>query len=245
MATVTETDTIYNVSVNIVKIFPDLRGSLKQLFADLNKLSQIEQVQIVNDFLDERFNELKQYRSVRKYKSINLPDIKKEYEHKFFFMSYTRILTLSCGLVYNMEANRQNDIVIEYQQPIAKITAPFCINNVKFSYHYESKFMGLYRNGTLEGEIQNQNWIVDLTIDSLTLSSELNSFELTSIGKITIKFVGNGLTDWIINLLATMIIPLLHPIIKKTFQNYMGHIIKRFWRNYNEHVEKSVENEEN
>ncbi|KAJ8957614.1 hypothetical protein NQ314_006517 [Rhamnusium bicolor] len=76
---------------------------------------------------------------------------------------------------------------------------------LKFTYQYRTKVLLLSISGGADGRVQNVKVNVNLSFDFANYHASLDQFDIKDTGKISLKFTGNGLVDWITNTMTSVV----------------------------------------
>jgi len=116
---------------------------------------------------------------------------------------------------------RNGDVIITYNSATKRITfsVPLSFKVLLFTYKYLTRVTLLSISGDVQGKIDDVRMNLLLTYDANLQSFVLDGLSMKNSGKVTVKFTGNNLVDWITNAMTSVITTVLHPIIVAILQS--------------------------
>ncbi|XP_049822376.1 mite allergen Der f 7-like [Aethina tumida] len=151
---------------------------------------------------------------------VELPDIKRNFSYKPFLINYHGEYALTEGWLHDMSTmKRDGDVNLWYNFGTEQYEAfiPVAFQDLQFNYSYKVKFMNIGPVGIVMGKISDVKIKLYLSYSNST-HIKLHDFDITDTGHISVRFVGNGLTDWLVNILSETSSYVLHPIILRIIQ---------------------------
>ncbi|KAF2881676.1 hypothetical protein ILUMI_24533 [Ignelater luminosus] len=197
-----------------------------------------ETVATVNEFVDDFLPLLNGFITTRNLEPMEIEG----FEASFKWTIFTGWVILDNGSLAGISTFvRRGDVTVRYSYPNIKISIPLGFLNLNFRYDYEVKFMQLGPTGDATGKSEGNKFTVNLQIDMTTLRAKLDKFKLNTLGSVSLKFSGNILTDWIVNLMLSVVIPILKPILGIVIEGYVVDGLESALRAYNNAICKLLD----
>lgn len=197
-----------------------------QLFGkDIQKLRSIlddvdrkrPQVAYLNEYVDDVLDNLNIWLNATGNDPISLPG----FEESFRWTVFKGWIALDKGWLRGLSTlKRIGDSTVQYKYPYLQTHISLSFTNLTFDYHYEAKFMGLGPGGTVNGNVTDSIFTVDLSLNMVRIRTKLNKFKLNSLGDVSIRF-DFGVVGDMANILIEVITPLVKPIIRMVLENYL------------------------
>jgi len=219
---------------DLLKIFPDQKDKLKELVAKLSTSTDKEQVAILNDYTDDCLVNLNKFIIAQSLDPLPMPDIEEEFSWKIWPITYHGEMSLKNGWLQGMGTMvRTGDVTLKYQYPYVNIHTPIGFEKILFNYDYKAKFMGIGPSGGLDGSVTGCKFTFDLNLHMVNLKASLDKFKIDNLGSISLKFTGNILVDWMLNIFVSVTIPMVKPIIKIVVQGFCSSLFEGIVGVYN------------
>lgn len=116
--------------------------------------------------------------------------------------------------------HRDGDVVASYTLDTKKfvISIPIGFDALDINYKYKVWVLLLAINGGLDGKLEDVKANLKLEFDFTTYHAKMTTFDITNSGRLSLHFTGNGLVDWLINLMSDATTLVLHPLIIRIIQ---------------------------
>ncbi|XP_018579808.1 uncharacterized protein LOC108917603 [Anoplophora glabripennis] len=134
----------------------------------------------------------------------------------------TGTIDLTSGWLQDMSTiARDGSTTVGYDSStkIMSVYLPIKLNALLATYKYHTKVLLLSIKGDVNGKIEDLRINVKLSFDYTTYQASLDLFDITDSGRISLKFTGNDLVDWITNTMTSVVSLFLHPIIIRIVQS--------------------------
>ncbi|XP_044746504.1 uncharacterized protein LOC123308044 [Coccinella septempunctata] len=202
--------------VSDLTIDEDVLKQLKIRLKEATKISDegddIVITAIVNSYADKILRNIDQYMAIQKFDPMAMPDISEKFE-KFFVSGE---FTLNQGVMTDASTlHRDGACTVSYNKSseILVVDIPLAFTDLKFKYSYRVKYMKIGPTGTADGQVTNLRMRVVLSADLNTFLMKLNKYDIVNAGKMSLKFHGNLVYDWLLNLMTSASTIAVKPII--------------------------------
>ncbi|XP_056635446.1 uncharacterized protein LOC130444374 [Diorhabda sublineata] len=169
----------------------------------------------LNDYFDEILENLAQDIIFDGYDPAELPD-------ETLSLLILGKITIDKGWLRDLSTiSRYRDIELSYSSAEKKLELNFAIQFefLQFTYDYVTELPLMTIRGEVEGKVEHVKIESALSFDFHTYHVALDYFNIMDTGKISIKFSGEGLVDWVTNAMTSVITTFLHPLILGIVQN--------------------------
>lgn len=176
----------------------------------ISKMQPTEAI-IVNDEVDKMLEKLNHIIMKLSLDPAILPDV----DDDFKWLLIKGKIQLENGWIQGLSSlERVGDVELTSNSTHMLLKMPLTFAYLTFDYQYYVKY-GLTRlRGGVDGRIDKSKFTILINVDIQTLFAELEGYKLNAIGKISLKFNGNPLVDWMTNMLTSVILTVLKPVMK-------------------------------
>ncbi|KAJ8956945.1 hypothetical protein NQ318_014364 [Aromia moschata] len=168
-----------------------------------------EIVAIIDDYADKVFENIEELIIHQGLDPVELEDTSLK-------LIPTGTIALSSGYLQNLSTLKRNgDVTVTYYSSSStlEINVPIKFETLTVSYEYLTKILLLRIKGEAHGKVENLNIDVRLGFNFTTYEASLDNFDIGNTGKLSLIFTGNGLVDWIVNIMTTVVTTFLKPVI--------------------------------
>ncbi|XP_050309180.1 uncharacterized protein LOC126745391 [Anthonomus grandis grandis] len=137
---------------------------------------------------------------------------------------------------------REGDVVVSYNSNTKRLTfnLPLTFKVLLFTYKYTTRVTLLTISGDVQGKIDDVSMNLVVAFDANTKTFVLDDLSLKNSGKITVKFTGNGLVDWLTNAMTAVITTVLHPLIVAILESNFMVFGEEVVRAFNEYLHANL-----
>ncbi|CAG9769813.1 unnamed protein product [Ceutorhynchus assimilis] len=170
----------------------------------------------MNPTIDEAIDKLRAYFISCGFDPLELDD------QKLQLLGIIGSIKLTSGWLQDISTiSRNDDVIVSYNSATKKVafTLPLKFNVLLFTYKYVTRVTLLKIKGDVLGKIQDVVMNLNLIFDGSTGKFVLKSVSMKDSGKITVKFSGHSLVDWITNAMTSVITEVLHPLLISMLQS--------------------------
>jgi len=172
-------------------------------------------VAIVNDYADKILTNVQNLMVTKGFDPMQLPDVRTGFWKVILFINYTGEISLTKGWLQDAATvYRGGDAVVTYHPSTHKleVSVPLAFKDLMFNFDYSATFMHLGPRGGVEGKVSKVKIDFVLGIDFAGYNASIEEFNIDR-GHIDLKFTGNFLVDWIVNLFTDVVTFVLNPLI--------------------------------
>ncbi|KAL3283202.1 hypothetical protein HHI36_006351 [Cryptolaemus montrouzieri] len=191
----------------------------------------------INDYTDKILANVDAFMPKQHFDPMAMPGFSEKFD-KFYVSGE---FTLSDGEMTGASTlYRVGNAVCTYNETskYLSISVPMAFTELKFSYNYRVKYMKIGPTGIVDGGVTNFKMLVKIGINYNTYMGSLDDYEITSSGHFSIKFHGNLIYDWLIDLMSNMCTTALKPIIKALVKTIVEGTLEKVIDTINEIVQK-------
>ncbi|KAK9869503.1 hypothetical protein WA026_003256 [Henosepilachna vigintioctopunctata] len=174
-------------------------------------------VNVYSDKLIKNFDKLLKHT----YDPSEIPDISEKI--RYFLASGE--FTLNNGELSEISTiHRDGTVTVSYSEKTHKmdICIPLAFDTLKILYDYKIKIMGLGPVGKVKGTVNNFKMTVNVEVDFDKLNMSLQKYRVRNSGHIQLKFTGNAIVDWMVNIVSNSATIALNPIIMKVIESIVA-----------------------
>ncbi|CAG9769814.1 unnamed protein product [Ceutorhynchus assimilis] len=128
----------------------------------------------------------------------------------------TGTCTLTNGTLNNLSSISLSDsVIVKYSHngEIMEVTLPLAFESLSIDYKYRTKITLLSVKGGVQAKIKNVKLNLHLGFNFTSFYAFVDKADVRDSGSISLEFSGQGIADWVIDLLAGVLTTLFHGII--------------------------------
>ncbi|XP_056632765.1 uncharacterized protein LOC130442571 isoform X2 [Diorhabda sublineata] len=115
--------------------------------------------------------------------------------------------------------------------------------HLQFFYdNYHAKVLFISISGSVHGSIENIKVNAELSFDFNTYTAFLDHYDMKDSGKVTIKFTGNGVVDWLLNAMTAVVDSFLGQVIVNVLAKLIRGSLREFCDKINEDIANILNN---
>ncbi|KAF2889627.1 hypothetical protein ILUMI_16546 [Ignelater luminosus] len=138
-----------------------------------------------------------------------------EFKFRWLLITYTGKMKLENGWMQGLATlERVDDCSIEPSGKKMLLKLSLTFTDLLFNYDYTAKLMGIGPKGGIDGSLRNAKFTIIVSIDTDTCEAQLEEYKLNRQGKMSVKFTGNPLADFLMNILSTAVTTFLWPVFR-------------------------------
>ncbi|XP_060517351.1 uncharacterized protein LOC132696509 [Cylas formicarius] len=138
-------------------------------------------------------------------------------------------VTLSNGWLQETSTiSRYNDVIISYnsETKIMQLTLPLSFKTLLATYDYHAQALLLGVSGKVNVKITNARMDLTMGFNFKTYHAFVDKADVRDTGSISLQFTGNGLVDWLIDLMSGVITTFFKGIILTIVDLVIAHPIQ-------------------
>ncbi|KAK4880733.1 hypothetical protein RN001_008879 [Aquatica leii] len=164
-----------------------------------------ERINELNTFIDKSLESLREALGKSTLDPLQLPS----YNTSFISGTLYGNITLHKGYLAGISSvDRFGNVIIMYKYPMIRVHIPL-------------ELMGISATNLLNGTISSCNFLFDFIVNVKTISIFRNQFKVNELGQISIS-LGDRYSGFAVDILISVVKPLLVPIIKSTIEKQVG-----------------------
>ncbi|CAG9829929.1 unnamed protein product [Diabrotica balteata] len=162
----------------------------------------------LNEYAEKIFYNVGRYALTHGLDPIDIANITEDFKLAMIKLTHGRLQGIST-------LKRYQDVLANYQHSTKTLTVtlPIEFADLKFTYDYDVRILGLGPSGSMDGEIQEFKFYLQFALDLEKFVVSIKQLKTTDSGHISVQFHGN-ITDIIANLLSEFITTILHPLLQ-------------------------------
>ncbi|XP_056632764.1 uncharacterized protein LOC130442571 isoform X1 [Diorhabda sublineata] len=230
-------------TINVDDVFQNINfEAIPQDVVDIieNDISRVSDIDVlINDFIDKIFANIQNLMRNNNMSTIDIPDAHLQFDPAGH-------LDLRNGTLQDLDTiSRREDVHIKYDSLNKKVslTIPIKFDSLKFFYdNYHAKVLFISISGSVHGSIENIKVNAELSFDFNTYTAFLDHYDMKDSGKVTIKFTGNGVVDWLLNAMTAVVDSFLGQVIVNVLAKLIRGSLREFCDKINEDIANILNN---
>ncbi|XP_022919234.1 uncharacterized protein [Onthophagus taurus] len=167
---------------------------------------------------------------------LSLPEIHLGFEYQPALITYHGELDMVGGWVQDIiTIHRTGSSTVSLDGNIIGARIPIGFDDIILTYLYSATIMDLGPHGSIHGKLYDVDAYFDVTIDTDAMTVTMNEFNLNT-GKLSLKFYGYGIIDWLVNLLIDVVEDVLHEQIVDILNKVVGAVVEYIVEYLNENL---------